>query len=79
MNGWKILDSSLLRKLQDRNALDLEARDRERAVTFITDVTFRFINPLTIRLDSDMPDEFVDTRLGALIRAILRTLANGYV
>ena len=42
-------------------------------------VTFRFINPLTIRLDSDMPDEFVDTRLGALIRSILRTLANGYV
>jgi len=56
-----------------------ETRDRERAVTFITDVTFRFINPLTIRLDSDMPDEFVDTRLGALIRSILRTLANGYV
>jgi AcrR family transcriptional regulator len=56
-----------------------EARDRERAVTFITDVTFRFINPLTIRLDSDMPDELVDTRLGALVRAILRTLANGYV
>ena len=56
-----------------------ETRDRERAVTFITDMTFRFINPLTIRLDSDMPDEFVDTRLGALIRSILRTLANGYV
>jgi AcrR family transcriptional regulator len=56
-----------------------EARDRDRAVTFITDVTFRFINPLTIRLDSDMPDELVDLRLGTLVRAILRTLANGYV
>jgi AcrR family transcriptional regulator len=56
-----------------------ETRDRDRAVTFITDVTFRFINPLTIRLDSDMPDDLADLRLGALVRATLRTLANGYV
>jgi AcrR family transcriptional regulator len=56
-----------------------ETRDRDRAVTFITDVTFRFINPLTIRLDSDMPDDLADQRLGSLVRAILRTLANGYV
>jgi AcrR family transcriptional regulator len=56
-----------------------ETRDRDRAVTFITDVTFRFINPLAIRLDSEMPDELADLRLAALVRAILRTLANGYV
>ena len=56
-----------------------ETRDRDRAVTFVTDVTFRFINPLTIRLDSDMPDDLADLRLGALVRATLRTLANGYV
>jgi len=56
-----------------------ETRDRDRAVTFVTDVTFRFINPLTIRLDSDMPDDLADLRLGALVRATLRTLASGYV
>ena len=56
-----------------------ETRDRDRAVTFVTDVTFRFINPLTIRIDSDMPDDLADLRLGALVRATLRTLANGYV
>lgn len=56
-----------------------ETRDRDRAVTFVTDVTFRFINPLTIRLDSDMPDDLADLRLGSLVRATLRTLANGYV
>ena len=30
-------------------------------------------------LDSEMPDELADLRLAALVRAILRTLANGYV
>ena len=56
-----------------------ETRDRERAVTLITDMTFRFINPIAIKLDSDMPADFVDQRLGLLTRVLLRTLANGYV
>lgn len=56
-----------------------EPRDRDRAATFITDAAFRFINPVTIRLDADMPQEVFDQRLAAIVRVILRTLANGYV
>ena len=56
-----------------------DPRDREKAHAFISDAVYRFINPLTVRLDADVPQDILDQRLATMIRAILRTLANGSV
>jgi AcrR family transcriptional regulator len=54
-----------------------DPQDRDRALSFVTDVLFRFINPVAIRLDSEMPDEMFAERLAAIIRAIRRVLITG--
>lgn len=56
-----------------------DPRDRERALAFISDAVYRFINPLTVRLDVDVPQDILDQRLGSMIRVVLRALANGSV
>ena len=56
-----------------------EPRDRERAHAFISDAVYRFINPLTVRLDAEVPQDILDQRLAAMIRVVLRALANGSV
>jgi AcrR family transcriptional regulator len=56
-----------------------DPRDRDRAVAFVGDAAYRFINPLSVRLDADMPLELAETRLGTVIRVILRALASGTV
>lgn len=56
-----------------------DPRDRDRAVAFVGDAAFRFINPLPVRLDADMPRDLADARLAAVIRVILRALASGAV
>ena len=56
-----------------------EPRDREKAVAFISDAVYRFINPLTVRLDENVPQDVLDQRLAAMIRVVLRALANGSV
>lgn len=56
-----------------------DPRDRERALALITDASYRFINPLTIRLDADVPQEVLDQRLAAVIRVTLRALSFGIV
>jgi AcrR family transcriptional regulator len=54
-----------------------DPQDRDRVLSFVTDVLFRFINPVAIRLDSEMPDEMFAARLAAVIRAIRRVLITG--
>jgi AcrR family transcriptional regulator len=56
-----------------------EPRDRERALAFVGDATFRFTNPIAARLDSEIPRDILDQRLAATIRVIVRALANGSV
>lgn len=56
-----------------------DPRDRDRALAFIGDAAHRFIDPLAVRLDADMPRDIADARLAAVIRVVLRALANGYV
>jgi AcrR family transcriptional regulator len=56
-----------------------DPRDRERALAFITDAAYRFINPLTVRLDAEVPQEILDQRLAAVTRVILRALLVGNV
>jgi AcrR family transcriptional regulator len=49
----------------------------ERAVALIHDGLFRFIHPLAIRLDRDVPRRLLDERLGTVVRSTLRTLKAG--
>jgi AcrR family transcriptional regulator len=56
-----------------------DPRDRERAIAFISDAVYRFINPLTVRLDAEVPQDILDQRLAAMIRVVLRSLGNGSI
>jgi AcrR family transcriptional regulator len=56
-----------------------DPRDREKAHAFISDAVYRFINPLTVRLDAEVPQDILDQRLATMIRVVLRALANGSV
>ncbi|WP_134500414.1 TetR/AcrR family transcriptional regulator [Microvirga pakistanensis] len=56
-----------------------DPRDRERALAFVSDAAYRFINPLTVRLDAEVPQDILDQRLAAMIRVILRSLEIGTV
>jgi len=53
------------------------ARDRERAIAYIFDASYRFTHPLAIQHDADVPRDLVDARLGAVIQAIQRILRAG--
>jgi AcrR family transcriptional regulator len=56
-----------------------DPRDREKAHAFISDAVYRFINPLTVQLDAEVPQDILDQRLATMIRVVLRALANGSV
>ncbi|MDF2689890.1 MAG: TetR family transcriptional regulator, partial [Microvirga sp.] len=49
-----------------------DPRDREKAHAFISDAVYRFINPLTVRLDAEVPQDILDQRLAVMIRVVLR-------
>jgi AcrR family transcriptional regulator len=56
-----------------------DPRDRERALGFIADAAHRFINPVAVRLDAEVPQDILDQRLAAVTRVVLRALANGSI
>lgn len=53
------------------------ARDRERAIAYIFDASYRFTHPLAIQHDAEVPRDLLDARLGAVIHAIQRVLRSG--
>ena len=53
------------------------ARDRERAIAYIFDASYRFTHPLAIQSDADVPSDLVEARFGAVIHAIQRVLRAG--
>lgn len=59
------------------NAGTFSLRDRERGIAFIFDTSHRFLHPVSIQLDAEMPRDLIETRLGAVIRAMLRILRIG--
>jgi AcrR family transcriptional regulator len=70
----------LERVLDDGIATDaFQPRDRERAAAFVIDAVHRFINPVSVRADADVPRNVLDMRLGVMVRVILRSLAGGGV
>jgi AcrR family transcriptional regulator len=70
----------LERVLDEGIAADaFQPRDRDRAAAFVIDAVHRFINPISVRADADVPRDVLDTRLSVMIRVILRSLATGGV
>ncbi len=53
------------------------ARDRERAIAYIFDASYRFTHPLAIQHDAEVPRDLLDARFGAVIHAIQRVLRAG--
>lgn len=50
--------------------------DRELALTLTLDCLHRFLNPLSVRFDADMPRAAIDIRMAAAIRVVLRALVK---
>ncbi|MHB2168471.1 TetR/AcrR family transcriptional regulator [Alsobacter sp. R-9] len=49
----------------------------ERAVALLHDALFRFIHPLAVRLDREVPRRTLEDRLAVVVRSVLRTLKTG--
>lgn len=54
-------------------------RDRDRAVAFIFDAAHRFIHPVAVNGDAEMPPDVVDARLAVVTGIVLRALRAGVV
>jgi AcrR family transcriptional regulator len=54
-----------------------EPRDRDRAALFLLDAIFRFVHPVSVELEADIPQSQFDQRLAGVARVALRTLATG--
>ncbi|APF36246.1 TetR family transcriptional regulator [Chelatococcus daeguensis] len=54
-------------------------KDREQALTFLTDILFRFTHPTAVKLDTERPRDMLEERLATTMRIALRALKAGYV
>ncbi len=52
-------------------------RDREPAIAFIFDASYRFTHPLAIQHDADLPHDLIESRFAVVIQAIQRILRTG--
>lgn len=53
--------------------------DKERALALVLDCLHRFLNPMAVRFDAEMPRATLDARLAAAIRIVLRALTQGTI
>jgi AcrR family transcriptional regulator len=56
-----------------------EPRDRDRALSFLTDVLYRFTHPTAVLADVALPRDVLDRRLAAVVRVALRALSVGLI
>lgn len=49
-------------------------RRRERGVTMVQDAVFRFVHPVAVRIDREVPRRVFDERLAMVVRTVLRGL-----
>ncbi|MBS7697130.1 MULTISPECIES: TetR/AcrR family transcriptional regulator [unclassified Chelatococcus] len=56
-----------------------EPRDREGALSFLTDVLYRFTHPSAVLADTGAPRDVLDRRLAAVVRVALRALSVGLI
>ncbi len=56
-----------------------DPRDRERAALFVLDACFRFVHPVAVELEGDVPQSQFDNRLASVVKVVLRSLASGTI
>lgn len=56
-----------------------EPSHRDQALSFILDATHRFIHPVSVRHDLEMPRQAFQQRLEITIKVILRSLRSGVI
>ncbi len=61
------------------NSGTFEPRDRDRAAVFVLDACFRFVHPVAVDLEADVPQTQFDQRLAAVVKVVLRALASGAI
>ena len=59
------------------NAGMFEPRDRDKAAVFALDACFRFIHPVAVELEAELPQTQFDNRLGNVVKVVLRALSSG--
>lgn len=59
------------------NAGMFEPRDRDKAAVFALDACFRFIHPVAVELEAELPQTQFDHRLGNVVKVVLRALSSG--
>ena len=75
----------LVRTLLDRviddgiNSGSFEPRDKDRADVFVLDACFRFVHPVAVELEGDVPQTQFDQRLAGIVKVMLRALASGAI
>jgi AcrR family transcriptional regulator len=84
--------SSVARKHRNRNEIEIlrtleegasggifEIADQKRALALVFDATHRFIHPVSIRMDMDVPRQIIEARATRVTRLVLRALATGRI
>jgi AcrR family transcriptional regulator len=56
-----------------------DVADQRRALALVFDAVYRFMSPIAIRLDKDVPRAQMDGRCDRCVRLILRILASGRI
>lgn len=56
-----------------------EPRDKDRAAVFVLDACFRFIHPVAVEAEADVPLSQFDQRLANVVKVVLRALSGGII
>lgn len=56
-----------------------DVADQRRALALVFDAVYRFMSPIAIRLDKEVPRAQIDGRCDRCVRLILRILASGKI
>lgn len=54
-------------------------RRRDRSLALVLDALFRFLHPVAVRIDHEVPRKLLDDRLSAVVRIVLRGLKAGSI
>jgi AcrR family transcriptional regulator len=67
----------LIERVIDEGVATQKFEERDHSIAFVSDAVYRFINPVAVRLDADMPMDMFMARLNAVIRAVQHALNAG--
>jgi AcrR family transcriptional regulator len=74
------LQSEIQRVLEEGTSGGMfDVEDQRRALALVFDAVYRFMSPIAIRLDKDVPRARMDARCDRCVRLILRILASGRI